>query len=708
MKLKALALIILLPLIVFSQARTSNRLQDVPFSSLSNPTWPNGTAVHCISCKPIGGVCQSGGSGADAFKVNGTFYCPLLLTPAGTGTVTSITITAPGEFTVSGAPITTSGTIVLTKATQTANTVYAGPTTGSAAQPAFRALDPADIPSLNASKITAGQFAIARPASGSPTGSKFIRDDGVLAIPSSGDVFSDVSTSVINELLVFTDTSGKHAGRSSGTGFALLTGGVLSAVSSSGTGNVVRSSSPTIITPVGIVKGDVGLGNVDNTSDATKNAAAVTLTNHTINGASNTLVVRDVDLSLTDVTNSNVSITAHGFVPKAPNDAAKCLLGDGTWGSCTTGAGGGDFSSNTSTSVDGELVLFSGTAGKTGRRATSSGVAVLTSGVLGVKPNPSGAFVGTTDSQTESNKTFDNTTTINIKDTLLRVQDDGDTTKQLAFQLSGITTGTTRTVTMPDASGTATLLGNASTGTGSVVLAANATMSSPTLSTPVISDFTTAGHTHQDAAGGGTLNTSSLGAGVLAGARGGTNNGFMDFTGPASTLKTFTLPNASSTILTTNAAVTLAQGGIGITTGNSGGIPYFADTSTIASTGTLTANRLVLGGGSGVSPTVLGSLGTTVTVLHGNAAGAPTFAVVTPSDAAGNTSGSGNFALATTPTITTPVIASGLTASGSGANTFAGSTGTFLTSTGAVTVGPGAVGITGVTTANDGAPAALP
>jgi hypothetical protein len=41
-------------------------------------------------------------------------------------------------------------------------------------------------------------------------------------------------------------------------------------------------TSPVINTPTGIVKGDVGLGNVDNTSDSTKNAASVTLTNKTI------------------------------------------------------------------------------------------------------------------------------------------------------------------------------------------------------------------------------------------------------------------------------------------------------------------------------------------------------------------------------------------------------------------------------------------
>ena len=39
-------------------------------------------------------------------------------------------------------------------------------------------------------------------------------------------------------------------------------------------------TSPVINTPTGIVKGDVGLTNVDNTSDATKNSASVTLTNH--------------------------------------------------------------------------------------------------------------------------------------------------------------------------------------------------------------------------------------------------------------------------------------------------------------------------------------------------------------------------------------------------------------------------------------------
>ena len=48
-------------------------------------------------------------------------------------------------------------------------------------------------------------------------------------------------------------------------------------------------TSPVVNTPTWIVKWDVGLWNVDNTSDSTKNAAAATLTNKTIDLSSNTI-----------------------------------------------------------------------------------------------------------------------------------------------------------------------------------------------------------------------------------------------------------------------------------------------------------------------------------------------------------------------------------------------------------------------------------
>lgn len=74
------------------------------------------------------------------------------------GTVTSVAMTVPSEFSLSGSPITTSGTFAITTAAQSANTVWAGPTTGVAAQPTFRVQVPADIPNLDAAKITTGTF----------------------------------------------------------------------------------------------------------------------------------------------------------------------------------------------------------------------------------------------------------------------------------------------------------------------------------------------------------------------------------------------------------------------------------------------------------------------------------------------------------------------------------------------------------------------
>lgn len=69
--------------------------------------------------------------------------------PPGGGTVTSVGLSTPTEFSVSGSPVTGSGTLAFSKANQNANLVYAGPTSGGASAPTFRSLVAADLPTLS-------------------------------------------------------------------------------------------------------------------------------------------------------------------------------------------------------------------------------------------------------------------------------------------------------------------------------------------------------------------------------------------------------------------------------------------------------------------------------------------------------------------------------------------------------------------------------
>ena len=66
------------------------------------------------------------------------------------GSVTSVGLTLPDIFTVTGSPVTSSGTLAGTFKGQTQNKVFAGPDIGSGT-PTFRALVAADIPTLNQS-----------------------------------------------------------------------------------------------------------------------------------------------------------------------------------------------------------------------------------------------------------------------------------------------------------------------------------------------------------------------------------------------------------------------------------------------------------------------------------------------------------------------------------------------------------------------------
>ena len=114
---------------------------------------------------------------------------------------------------------------------------------------------------------------------------------------------------------------------------------------------------------------------------------------------------------------------------------------------------------------------------------------------------------------------------------------------------------------------------------------------------------------------------------LVTSAQGGTGNGFTKFTGPASTEKTFTLPNATCTILTTNDLVTAAQGG----TGN--GFTKFTGASSTEKTYTLpNATTTILTTNSTIT---VGQGGTGATTLTGILLGTGTTAITTITPLAG-------------------------------------------------------------------------
>ncbi len=105
------------------------------------PSLPNQSA-NVVYAGPT-----SGGAATPAFRNLVTADLP-----GGTGTVSSVAIALPAStFSISGSPVTGSGTLTGTFTTQSANTGFLGPTSGAAATPTWRALVTADIPaSLNA------------------------------------------------------------------------------------------------------------------------------------------------------------------------------------------------------------------------------------------------------------------------------------------------------------------------------------------------------------------------------------------------------------------------------------------------------------------------------------------------------------------------------------------------------------------------------
>ena len=98
----------------------------------------------------------------------------------------------------------------------------------------------------------------------------------------------------------------------------------------------------------------------------------------------------------------------------------------------------------------------------------------------------------------------------------------------------------------------------------------------------------------------------------------------------------------------------VANGGTGLVAGTSGGIPYFSASSTMSSSGALTANGVVLGGGTGASPTTTAAGSANQTLRIPSGGGAPVFGALdlTQSAAVTGTLGVANGGTGTSATPT--------------------------------------------------------
>lgn len=93
----------------------------------------------------------------------------------------------------------------------------------------------------------------------------------------------------------------------------------------------------------------------------------------------------------------------------------------------------------------------------------------------------------------------------------------------------------------------------------------------------------------------------------------------------------------------------VSNGGTGISSGTSGGVPYFSASGTIASSAALAANAIVIGGGAGAAPSTT-TTGANILTFLGTPSSANLAAAVT------DETGSGALVFGTSPTFTTSAI----------------------------------------------------
>ena len=522
-----------------------------------------------------------------------------------------------------------------------ANLVFAGPASGGSAAPAFRSLVALDIPSTLNSTTISGTLDATSVRQGSHPVLAYAQQGTITAYGSltigSGlglDVGGTLTASGgVNTIVAGGVLSGGTITASGTVGLAIGAG-----LSSPGTGTIANAGVLAVGTITGTVSVGSGLsqagGSLSNSGVLSLDSAvgALLLGNGLTRSSQTILVNAGTGLSFSTGTLVNAGVLA--INQGTLNATGTIVAGPGV-----TLSAGGTLTAATGTMTS--VTLAGGTTGLTGGTVSGAGGTITLGGTLAVGAGGTGLASWTTNTLVYANGTASLAglvlgTNLSISSGTLNAANASFATAVSGTSFLALNTPITSggTMTLSVTGGTATAVpyfANSTSLAVSGALTSNSIMLASSTGPKTVAGMTTDG-------------LSVITIGGTASARGqinlgGNSSGSVGITVAAAAGSwSFVLPTgagSSGQPLLSAAGGTLtwgtlgvAAGGTGLTSGTSGGVIGFTGTATLASSVLLTANALILGGGLGATPTPMASLGTTTTVLHGNAAGAPTFGAV--------------------------------------------------------------------------------